>query len=35
MMTDNRKVKVDFEMASPQKPEEFKMYLSGKAIKVK
>jgi hypothetical protein len=35
VMIDSRKVKIDFEMASPQNPEEFKMYLSGKAIKVK
>jgi hypothetical protein len=32
---DSVTVKISFEMASPQKPEEFKMYLSGKAIKVK
>jgi hypothetical protein len=35
VMIDSRKVRIDFEMSSPQKPEEFKMYLSGKAIKVK
>lgn len=34
-MIDSGTVKIDFEMASPQKPEEFKMYLSGKAIKVR
>jgi hypothetical protein len=32
---DSKTVKTDFEMASPQKPEEFKMYLSGKAFRVK
>jgi len=31
---DSKTVKIDFEMASPQKPEEFKMYLSGKATKI-
>jgi hypothetical protein len=33
--TDSKTVTVNFEMASPQTPEEFRMYLSGKAIKVK
>lgn len=33
VMIDSRTVKIDFEMASSQKPEEFKMYLSGKAMK--
>jgi hypothetical protein len=32
---DNKTVTINFEMASPQTPEEFRMYLSGKAIKVK
>lgn len=32
---DDKTVKMSFEMASPQKPEEFKMYLEGKAGKVK
>jgi hypothetical protein len=34
-LIDNKTVKIDFEIASPQAPEEFKMYLSGKAMKVK
>jgi hypothetical protein len=33
--TDPKTVNVSFEMASPQAPEEFKMYISGKAFKVK
>ena len=32
---DDKTVKMSFEMASPQKPEEFKMYLEGKAGKIK
>lgn len=32
---DSTTVNITFEMASPQTPEEFKMYLSGKAKKVK
>jgi hypothetical protein len=32
---DTKTVNISFEMASPQKPDEFKMYLSGKANKVK
>jgi hypothetical protein len=32
---DNKTVNITFEMASPEKPEEFKIYLSGKAFKVK
>lgn len=32
---DSRTVNITFEMASPQTPEEFKMYLSGKARKVR
>jgi hypothetical protein len=32
---DNNTVNITFEMASPQAPETFKMYLSGKAFKVK
>jgi hypothetical protein len=32
---DARTVNASFEMALPQKPEEFKMYLEGKATKVK
>jgi len=32
---DDKTVGISFEMASPQKPEEFKMYLEGKASKVK
>jgi hypothetical protein len=32
---DAKTVNISFEMASPQKPEEFKMYLEGKSIKVK
>jgi hypothetical protein len=32
---DSKTVTVNFEIASPQSPEEFKMYLSGKTIKVK
>ena len=32
---DNKTVNTTFEMASPQSPEEFKMYLSGKAFKIK
>ena len=32
---DNKTVMVNFEMASPKAPEEFKMYLSGKAFKVR
>jgi hypothetical protein len=32
---DNKTVSMSFEMASPQKPEEFKIYLEGKASKVK
>ena len=35
VMIDSKTVKTDFEMASPQKLEEFKMYLSGKATKIK
>ena len=31
---DSNTVKIDFEMASPEKPEEFKMYLEGKANKI-
>ena len=31
---DSNTVKIDFEMASPEKPEEFKMYLSGKATNI-
>jgi hypothetical protein len=34
-MLDASTVNASFEMASPQKPEEFKMYLEGKAHKVK
>jgi hypothetical protein len=30
---DSKTVNIAFEMASPQKPEEFKMYLEGKAFK--
>lgn len=30
---DSKTVNISFEMASPQKPEEFKMYLEGKAFK--
>lgn len=33
--SDNKTVTINFEMASSEAPEEFKMYLSGKAIKVK
>jgi hypothetical protein len=32
---DTKTVNITFEMASPQSPEEFKMYLSGKAFKTK
>lgn len=32
---DDKTVNITFEMAAPQAPEEFKMYLSGKAKKVK
>jgi hypothetical protein len=32
---DTKSVNASFEMASPKSPEEFKMYLSGKAFKVK
>jgi hypothetical protein len=32
---DVKTVNISFEMASPQSPDEFKMYLSGKAFKVK
>jgi hypothetical protein len=32
---DAKTVNASFEMASPQAPEDFKMYLSGKAFKVK
>lgn len=32
---DNKTVTINFEMAAPQTPEEFRMYLSGKAFKVK
>jgi hypothetical protein len=32
---DSKTVNITFEMATPQAPEEFKMYLSGKAFKVK
>jgi len=32
---DGKTVNASFEMASPQAPEEFKMYLEGKAFKVK
>jgi hypothetical protein len=32
---DSKTVNITFEMASPEKPDEFKMYLSGKAFKVK
>jgi hypothetical protein len=32
---DTKSVNASFEMASPQAPEDFKMYLSGKAFKVK
>jgi hypothetical protein len=32
---DNKTVNITFEMASPQTPEEFRVYLSGKATKVK
>ena len=32
---DAKTVNISFEMASSQKPEEFKMYLEGKSIKVK
>jgi hypothetical protein len=32
---DNKSVVITFEMASPQSPETFKMYLSGKAFKVR
>jgi hypothetical protein len=32
---DDKTVSMSFEMSSPQKPEEFKMYLEGKAKKVK
>jgi hypothetical protein len=32
---DTKTVNASFEMASPQAPEEFKMYLSGKALKVR
>ena len=32
---DTKTVNIKFEMASPQKPEEFKIYLEGKALKVK
>jgi hypothetical protein len=32
---DSKTVNITFEMASPQEPEIFKMYLSGKAFKVK
>ena len=32
---DNKTVNTTFETASPQSPEEFKMYLSGKAFKIK
>jgi hypothetical protein len=32
---DAKTVNIKFEMASPQKPEEFKIYLEGKANKVK
>jgi hypothetical protein len=34
-MIDPKTVNSSFEMASPKTPEEFKMYLSGKSIKVK
>ena len=32
---DSKTVNIAFEMAPPQNPQEFKMYLSGKAFKVK
>jgi hypothetical protein len=32
---DTRSVNASFEMTSPQSPDDFKMYLSGKAFKVK
>jgi hypothetical protein len=32
---DAKTVNASFEMASPQTPEDFKMYLEGKAFKVK
>jgi hypothetical protein len=32
---DSKTVNSSFEMASPKTPEEFKMYLSGKSVKVK
>jgi hypothetical protein len=32
---DSKTVNISFEMASPQSPDDFKMYLSGKAFKVK
>jgi hypothetical protein len=32
---DSKTVNITFEMASPQSPEEFRMYLSGKSFKVK
>jgi hypothetical protein len=32
---DSKTVNITFEMATPQAPEEFKMYLSGKASKVR
>jgi hypothetical protein len=32
---DAKTINISFEMASPQKPEEFKMYLEGRSIKVK
>lgn len=32
---DAKTVNIKFEMASPQKPDEFKIYLEGKALKVK
>jgi hypothetical protein len=34
-MIDAKTINASFEMASPQAPEDFKMYLSGKANKVK
>jgi hypothetical protein len=34
-LIDSKTVNATFEMASPQAPEDFKMYLSGEASKVK
>jgi hypothetical protein len=35
IIIDIKTVNITFEMASPQSPDDFKMYLSGKAFKVK